>query len=1497
SREITTAAPYSIDLPNLQAATGATANFIAAFAANAQKNRNIRVLLNGNIIINNTLTGFAAQVFQNNNLSLNGIGSTPRIQLQIATSDAFDRVVCAYFQFNYNRLFLFNNQTSFQFQLPASNIAQSLVIGQFNSGNSSPILVDLANNFRITAFKGLGDSLKFILPPTAQTSNFVLANTDAAQINLVTQLIPRTFINYANTAQQANYLIVSNPAIIKENNALEQYRQYRSSISGGSYNAKVYDIEELTDQFAYGIRKHPLAVKNFVRFAHSRFAQKPPNILLVGKASTYNATRFLQNNAQESMLNIVPTWGWPASDILLVSADANPVPLASVGRLSVVNGLELIDYLEKLKEYNQEQAKTDATIAGKLWTKQVVHVAGANDAGLDAILTSYLRSYEQTIKSQNFGGTVASFSKSTTGATNAASNARMSQLFTDGISLITYFGHSAATTLDYNLNDPQVFDNKGKYPFFLVNGCSAGNFFDFDASRLSIVTSLAEKFVLIPSKGTIGFLASTHFGLTSYLDTYSSAFYQSINSVNYGETIGANMLAGITALQNTSANFNDYLSRLHAEQMVLHGDPAIKINSHAKPDFVVEEPQVLLSPSLISVADNEFEAKIRIHNIGKAVGDSLQISINRRYPDGTTAPIFFRKIKSVDYVDSISIKLPVNPLRDRGNNALIVSVDADNKYDEISESNNTVTRNFIIFDNELRPIYPYPYAKINKSPISFAASTANPLSADKAYLFEIDTTSLFNSPFKNTLTQTSKGGLVSFLPSVSWRDSTAYYWRVAQQSTTGEAVFNQSSFTYFSGGTEGYRQQHVLQHTASTMQDISLDSNSKRWNFLKNESLIQITHSIFPTSGNEPSHFQITLNGLRVTANACVGSSIIFNLFDPVSLKPYFNQAQPSTIGSGSYGGFMGTAMPCGQAAGAVYNFEMSIKDSSSRRKLKEFMDWIPNNVLVTARLIYDDGVTPLVDVWKQDEVTYGVGNSLYSQLKKVGLTNLDSYNQPKTWALVYQKNVPSFTPIAQFSNGLFDRIILNATVMTPDTVATVISPKFGPAKAWKQAKWQLNGLEANNADEYTVTVIGTNQQGQTINLAQSANANGTVDLSGINSTDFSQLQLKLVTKDAVNITPAQLVYWEIAYDPLPEGALAPGLLFNTKDTLEAGEQLPITIAFKNVSNQSYTDSITVKTQIINQQNVVTDLPLFKVKKLNAGDTVHIKTNIDTRQFSGQNTLYFDVNPNNLLAEQYRFNNFFYQPFVVKADNKNPLLDVTFDGTHILNNDIVSSKPVIRIELKDESKFLLLNDTALISVELRLPNNQIRRYSFRNSDTLKFIPATSGASNSAIAEFTPYLAQDGTYELLITGRDRAGNRVANQQYRVSFSVVNKPMISNVFNYPNPFTTSTAFVFTLTGSEVPQKLRIQILTVTGKIVKEITQNELGPIRIGTNITEYKWDGTDMYGAQLANGVYLYRIISGLNGNQLDKYQLKDAFGDNIDTDKFFNSGYGKMYLMR
>jgi hypothetical protein len=324
-----------------------------------------------------------------------------------------------------------------------------------------------------------------------------------------------------------------------------------------------------------------------------------------------------------------------------------------------------------------------------------------------------------------------------------------------------------------------------------------------------------------------------------------------------------------------------------------------------------------------------------------------------------------------------------------------------------------------------------------------------------------------------------------------------------------------------------------------------------------------------------------------------------------------------------------------------------------------------------------------------------------------------------------------------------------------------------------------------------------------------------------------------------------------------------------------------------------------VKFIITDQGNNAHVIAIPKKKALIAGDTLVVYYTIDTRNLPGNNTLYVMVNPDNDQPEQYLFNNILFKNFYVKQDLYHPLLDVTFDGVHILNRDIVSSKPHILVKLKDESHFLALADTSLLKVQVKFPdldNTPGPLVTYHFGDSMHFTPATLiNGENTATIDLLPYFPVDGEYELIVKGKDVVGNSAGNVEYKVAFDVINTPMISDMLNYPNPFTTSTAFLFTVTGSEVPQNIRIQILTITGKIVREITKAELGPLHIGRNITDFKWDGTDMYGQKLANGVYLYRVLTNLNGKSLDKYNI-----DQLDKDSkhhYFNKGYGKMYLMR
>ena len=80
-----------------------------------------------------------------------------------------------------------------------------------------------------------------------------------------------------------------------------------------------------------------------------------------------------------------------------------------------------------------------------------------------------------------------------------------------------------------------------------------------------------------------------------------------------------------------------------------------------------------------------------------------------------------------------------------------------------------------------------------------------------------------------------------------------------------------------------------------------------------------------------------------------------------------------------------------------------------------------------------------------------------------------------------------------------------------------------------------------------------------------------------------------------------------------------------------------------------------------------------------------------------------------------------------------------------------------------------------------------------------------------------------------------------------------------------------------------------MTVSGRVVREITEDQLGHIQIGRNISEYAWDGTDEFGDPLANGVYLYRVKARINGEDI-KHRDSGA-------DSYFKKDFGKMYILR
>ena len=407
---------------------------------------------------------------------------------------------------------------------------------------------------------------------------------------------------------------------------------------------------------------------------------------------------------------------------------------------------------------------------------------------------------------------------------------------------------------------------------------------------------------------------------------------------------------------------------------------------------------------------------------------------------------------------------------------------------------------------------------------------------------------------------------------------------------------------------------------------------------------------------------------------------------------------------------------------------------------------------------------------------------------------------------------------------------------------------------------------------------------------------------SFINASSYPYISLEATYKDELFSTPAQIDRWHVLFQPVPEAAIdgTNNYTWTAGDTLSEGMQVQFAVDVRNIFTVDM-DSLLINYWIKDNQQIKYPISYPRQDSLKINETLRDTISFSTVGLSGWNTLEMEVNPyiNGSLSikdqpEQEHFNNLLSIPFFVTKDDENPILDVTFDGQHILNGDIVNPYSEVLITLKDDNEFLIMDnisDTSLFGVYLTDPSGNQKRIPFEDglgNTIMQWIPADVQNKRFKIIWSAQFM-EDGTYTLYVQGEDRSGNLSGDIDYTVNFEVIHESSITKMMNYPNPFSTSTRFVFTLTGSEVPDDIIIQIMTISGRVVREITENELGELRIGRNITEYAWDGKDEFGDPLANGVYLYRVKARINGEDIKNLDL--------GADVFFKKDFGKMYILR
>jgi hypothetical protein len=1290
---------------------------------------------------------------------------------------------------------------------------------------------------------------------------------------------------------------------------VEEYKSYRESQAGGSYNVLLANVEELYMQYGGGVHGHALGIRRFSHQVYNQTNSKPVGLFLIGKGvREANELGGAQPGTRKSTIsyanNLVPAFGYPSSDIGFTARLINNswAPAIPTGRIAAKNNEELLSYLNKVKIHDQNQDPNSVyNSATKDWQKHVMHFGGGSSPSEINQLSGYLNVLGNKVQNNRFGGKTHTYIKQDSNPFNPTVLSQVSNRINDGVSVMTFFSHASGGGFEINIDQPETWQNFGRYPVVIGNSCYTGDMY------MQTALTPAERFVLLEDKGAIAFVSTVKQGVAATLFQHSNFFYDEFCLNNYGATLSEQLSNTAAFLYATFPS--NLLIESVAMQMNLHGDPMLSVNHHDRPEIEITPQSVLFNPSQIDLSTQEISLTLQVKNLGRSIMDTFSIEVRRNFPGQSADSVYTKQLPVLHYLDSVVFTMPVQPDVALGLNQFEILVDIpsqiEEQYDEFD--NNTLLVNYLIDIGGILPVYPWDFAVIPEPNPTLLASTINPFAELKTYRFEIDTTDLFNSPQHRYFEVSSLGGVVAVQPNQWLRvsnnsnfplvtpDSAVYFWRVSEVTGT-EPLWIEQSFQYITG-KKGWGQDHFYQFKKNTFSFLDYNRELRLREYLDFETTVQC--NVWDNANSTPTWAGTNwyLNNTEIDYGLCqTTASIHVAVIDPVTLQPWYTRGLVNGVEVNSGNNFgnandLSNSPPCRVRPDGYFIFRQT-----TAPQRQAFRDMIQNSIPDGHYILIYTPITTRYDLWEPE--MFDLFASLQSDSIIPGRPN-------RSFIFFGQKGNYLFNKeeVAQFPGEL---ITMNQTLPGISSFGMERSVVIGPAESWETVYWKQNSLESPITDSTVLTIFGLNLSGiEQSQLSLQFTPNDSL-LNVNNQIDAAQkpyLQLKSFHWDELGQTPSQIDRWHVLYEELPEAAIdaTNGYYWTVENnSVQEGEQISFAVDIRNIGNK-HMDSLLVRYWVQDVNLNKQFIPYPRQDSLRVGQTLRDTISFSTQGMNGLRSFWIEVNPyingSTVIKdqpEQFHFNNIAQIPFFVNRDIINPILDVTFDGVRILNGDIVSPKTEIVISLKDENPFLVMNsdaDTSLFAIYLRDPMGIQKRVYFIDGNgqvNLEWIPA-SGNSNKFKIIYRGNFSMDGNYQLLVQGQDLSGNLSGDLDYRIEFEVINESTISYLMNYPNPFSTSTRFVFTLTGERVPDHMTIQIMTITGKVVREITLAELGPINIGRNITEYAWDGRDEFGDLLANGVYLYHVLTSLDGEKI-KHRETGA-------DEFFKKEFGKMYLMR
>lgn len=215
------------------------------------------------------------------------------------------------------------------------------------------------------------------------------------------------------------------------------------------------------------------------------------------------------------------------------------------------------------------------------------------------------------------------------------------------------------------------------------------------------------------------------------------------------------------------------------------------------------------------------------------------------------------------------------------------------------------------------------------------------------------------------------------------------------------------------------------------------------------------------------------------------------------------------------------------------------------------------------------------------------------------------------------------------------------------------------------------------------------------------------------------------------------------------------------------------------------------------------------------------------------------------------------------VDNIGPDITLYMNDPNFVNGGITDESPLFIAEVADENGINTTGNGIGHDIILILDGNTADPIILNNFYEADLDTYQSGEVSYQLSDLSP-----GPHTATFKVWDVNNN---SSEQTLEFTVVEEEElgISHLLNYPNPFTTNTDFYFEHNQVCNSLDVKIEIFTVSGKLVKTILENVNS---ISFRSEPINWDGRDEYGDKLARGVYVYRLtIETPDGKKAEKLE--------------------------